>query len=84
VKIAVLTDVHANLPALEAALEAIRRESCDTIYQWPYVIRQVFEGVCLTFTHYGLQKGWQQGRCEFAPIIGDPTPKLSPSCLAKG
>jgi hypothetical protein len=35
VKIAILTDVHANLPALEAALEAIRRESCDTILVTP-------------------------------------------------
>jgi predicted phosphodiesterase len=151
VKIAVLTDVHANLPALEAALEAIRRESCDALYhlgdaigigpfpaecldllltvpdlhfvlgnhdewfvhglprpqpdwmsdgevthqhwthsqldsvlrivaaQWPYVIAQVVEGVRLTFTHYGLQKGGlqkglQKGRPAFAPIIGDPTP----------
>lgn len=27
-----MTDVHANLPALEAALEAIREEGCETIY----------------------------------------------------
>lgn len=31
-KIAVITDVHANLPALKAALECIRREGCDTIF----------------------------------------------------
>jgi predicted phosphodiesterase len=31
-KIAVITDTHANLPALEAALEAIADEDCDTIY----------------------------------------------------
>lgn len=31
-KLAVITDVHANLPALEAALAAIRREGCDAIY----------------------------------------------------
>jgi putative phosphoesterase len=31
-RIAVLTDVHANLPALQAALEDIRREGCDAIY----------------------------------------------------
>ncbi|UCF10362.1 MAG: metallophosphoesterase family protein [Candidatus Bipolaricaulota bacterium] len=30
-KIAVLTDAHANLPALEAALAAIARERCDLI-----------------------------------------------------
>lgn len=30
-KIAVITDVHANLPALKAALEAIRAEGCDAI-----------------------------------------------------
>ena len=30
--IAVLTDVHANLPALEAALAAIAREGCAAIY----------------------------------------------------
>ena len=31
-KVAVLTDVHANLPALEAALGAIEHEHCDAIY----------------------------------------------------
>ena len=31
-KIAVLTDAHANLPALEAALAAIRGEGCEAIY----------------------------------------------------
>lgn len=31
-KIAVLTDVHGNLPALEAALAVIRDEDCDVIY----------------------------------------------------
>jgi putative phosphoesterase len=30
-RIAVITDAHANLPALEAALRAIRREGCDLI-----------------------------------------------------
>jgi putative phosphoesterase len=32
VKIAVLSDVHANLPALRAALAAIQRKGCDAIY----------------------------------------------------
>jgi predicted phosphodiesterase len=31
-KIAVITDVHANLPALEAALASIQREGCNAIY----------------------------------------------------
>ena len=31
-KLAVLTDAHGNLPALEAALGAIRAEGCDAIY----------------------------------------------------
>lgn len=31
-KIAVITDVHANLPALQAALESIEREGVDAIY----------------------------------------------------
>ncbi|MGH2531491.1 MAG: metallophosphoesterase family protein [Thermomicrobiales bacterium] len=31
-KIAVITDVHANLPALDAALAAIKRDGCDAIY----------------------------------------------------
>lgn len=31
-KIAVITDVHANLPALEAVLGAIRAEQCDAIF----------------------------------------------------
>jgi predicted phosphodiesterase len=31
-KIAVMTDVHGNLPALEAALGAIHKEGCDAIY----------------------------------------------------
>lgn len=30
-KLAVITDVHANLPALRAALDAIRKEGCDEI-----------------------------------------------------
>src|SRR4051812_27421680 len=32
-KIGVITDVHANLPALDAALAAIEREGCDAIYR---------------------------------------------------
>ena len=32
VRIAVITDTHANLPALDAALVAIGSEGCDTIY----------------------------------------------------
>lgn len=32
IKIAVLTDAHANFPALWAALAAIRRAGCDAIY----------------------------------------------------
>jgi protein phosphatase len=31
-KIAVITDVHANLPALEAALNAIRRKGCEALF----------------------------------------------------
>lgn len=31
-KIAVMTDVHANLPALQAALDEIHREQCEAIY----------------------------------------------------
>jgi predicted phosphodiesterase len=31
-KIAVITDAHANLPALQAALQAIRAEACDAIF----------------------------------------------------
>ncbi len=31
-RIAVITDAHANLPALDAALAAIRAEGCDAIY----------------------------------------------------
>lgn len=31
-RLAVMTDVHANLPALDAALAAIRAEGCDAIY----------------------------------------------------
>ena len=31
-KIAVLTDIHGNLPALQAALKAIGQEGCDAIY----------------------------------------------------
>ena len=31
-KIAVLTDAHGNLPALEAALAAIRVMGCDVVY----------------------------------------------------
>ncbi len=32
-KIAVLTDVHGNLPALQAVLRAIRREDADAIFR---------------------------------------------------
>lgn len=31
-KVAVLADVHANLPALQAALSKLREEKCDAIY----------------------------------------------------
>jgi len=38
VRIAILSDVHGNLPALEAALAAIEREGCDAIYHTGDVI----------------------------------------------
>ena len=31
-RVAVITDIHANLPALEASLEAIRRSDVDAVY----------------------------------------------------
>jgi hypothetical protein len=31
-RVAVITDIHANLPALEAALSAIDAAGCDAIY----------------------------------------------------
>lgn len=31
-KLAIMSDVHANLPALQAALGAIQQEGCDAIY----------------------------------------------------
>ena len=31
-RIAVFTDVHANLPALRAALEAIRARGCEAVF----------------------------------------------------
>ncbi len=141
-KIAVLTDVHGNLPALRAALQAIRREGCDAIFhtgdsigigpypaeclellldtprmhlimgnhdawfahglpdpqpswmsdgevkhqqwihscidsslrtmvgEWPYLIQDIFEDVCVSFLHYGLT----ESRRDFVPIIRDPEP----------
>ena len=33
-KIAILTDVHGNLPALQVALRAIRREGVDAIFHY--------------------------------------------------
>lgn len=139
---AVLTDAHGNLPALQAALDAIRREGCDAICHagdaiaigpypaetldlllhapnvrfvmgnhdawfahglpqpqpswmsdgavehqcwvhsrldsslrsvvatWPYVLRETFEGVRVSFLHYGLT---DSGR-DFASIESEPTP----------
>ena len=32
IRIAVITDVHANLPALAAVLESIRAEGCDAVF----------------------------------------------------
>jgi predicted phosphodiesterase len=141
-KFAVITDVHANLPALEAALAAIEREGCDAVYhtgdaiaigpypaetldlllntpgmrfvmgnhdewfahhlpepqpawmsngevahqrwthtqldpalrpliaQWPFVIEASFDGVPLTFLHYGLTKD----RRAFAAPVPTPSP----------
>ena len=31
-RIAVMTDSHANLPALRTALKAIRKEGCDAVF----------------------------------------------------
>ena len=31
-RIAVLTDAHGNLPALQVALAALQREGCDAIF----------------------------------------------------
>ena len=141
-KIAVLTDVHGNLPALQAALRGIRREGCDAIFhtgdsigigpypaecldlmlntprlvpvmgnhdawfayglpdpqpswmsdgevkhqqwthscidpslrtvvgEWPYLIQKAFEGIRVSFLHYGLT---ESGR-NFVKIIRDPGP----------
>ena len=140
-KIAVLTDVHGNLPALQAALDAIRKEGCDALYhtgdaiaigpysaecldlllntprihlimgnhdawfsfglpipwpwsegelqhqhwvhscidtslrdtvgQWPFRIQDQFEGVKVTFVHYGLTESQK----DFVSLIPDPDPK---------
>jgi predicted phosphodiesterase len=141
-KIAVLTDAHANLPALEAALAAIRAEGCEAVYHtgdaigigpypaecldrllhtpttrlvmgnhdawfafglprprppwmsegevahqrwvhaqldpalrsavacWPYVVREAFGRLRVTFAHYGLDEA---GRC-CSPFVPDPAP----------
>ena len=141
-KIAILTDVHGNLPALQAALNAIRKEGCDTIFhtgdcigigpypaecldlilntprlfpvmgnhdawfayglpdpqpswmsdgevrhqqwvhscldsslrtvvgEWPYLIQEVFEGIRVSFLHYGLN---ESGR-NFAKFHQEPEP----------
>ena len=141
-KIAVLTDAHGNLPALQAALKAIRREgadaichtgdaigigpfpaecmevllstpgmnlicgnhdswfsnglpepkppwmsdgelkhqewvhSCldpslrDTVRQWPYLIQDVYEGVRISFLHYGLT----ESQVDFTSVIQNPRP----------
>lgn len=141
-KIAVLTDVHGNLPALQAALRVIRREGCDAIFhtgdsigigpypaeclelllntprmhlimgnhdawfafglpdpqpswmsdgevkhqqwihscidsslrtmvgEWPYLIPDIFEGIRVSFLHYGLT----ESRRDFVPIVRDPEP----------
>ena len=139
-KIAVLTDVHGNLPALQAALKAIRREGADAIYhtgdaigigpfpaeclqllldttdmhliygnhdywfsnglpkpsrmsdgelkhqewvhscldpslrytvrQWPYMIQDAYEGVRISFLHYGLTKS----QVNFKSVIQNPCP----------
>lgn len=140
-KIAIITDTHANLPALQAALGAIRAEGYDALFhtgdaiaigpqpaecldlllgtpnvqfvmgnhesyyvncppqprpawmsegqvqhqrwthaqldpqlkpvlaQWPYSIEREFEGVPVTFVHYGLAPSRQ----DFAPVVRQPT-----------
>lgn len=141
-KIAVLTDVHGNLPALQVALRAIRREGADAIFhtgdaigigpfpaeclellmstsgvnlicgnhdawfstglpepqppwmsdgelkhhqwvhscldpslrstvrEWPYLIQDVYEGVRISFLHYGLT----ESQVDFRPIVHNPRP----------
>ena len=141
-KIAVLTDVHGNLPALQVALRAIRREGADAIFhtgdaigigpfpaeclelllstsgmnlicgnhdswfstglpkpqppwmsdgelkhqqwvhscldpslryivrEWPYLIQDVYEGVRISFLHYGLT----ESQVDFTSIIHNPRP----------
>jgi len=53
-RIALLSDIHANLPALEAALHDVRRESPDAIYVcgdsigyyfWPKEVLELLESV---------------------------------------
>ena len=137
-KIAVLTDAHGNLPALQVALRAIRREGTDAIFhtgdaigigpfpaeclelllstprmnlirgnhdsyfstglpermsdgelkhqqwvhscldpslrstvrEWPYLIQGVYEGVRISFLHYGLT----ESQIDFTSIIRNPRP----------
>ncbi len=48
-KVAVLTDVHANLPALEATLRAIEDAGCEAIYHTSDAIGiGPFPAECLT------------------------------------
>ena len=47
-RIAVITDVHANLPALDAALESIQAEGCDAVFHTGDAIGiGPFPGECL-------------------------------------
>ena len=141
-KIAVLTDVHGNLPALQVALRAIEQENADAIFhtgdaigigpfpaeclelllstphmslicgnhdswfstglpepqppwmsdgelkhqqwvhscldpslratvgEWPYLIQDVYEGIRVSFLHYGLA----ESQVDFKSIIKNPNP----------
>jgi predicted phosphodiesterase len=82
-RIAVLTDVHGNLPALQAALQSIRKEGCDAIFHTGDAIAiGPYPGECLELLLHTPNSRCIMGNHEAYLVDGLPTPQ--PAWMSDG
>lgn len=82
-KIAVLADAHANLPALQAALEAIHAEGCDLIFHVGDAIAiGPYPAECVDLLHGTENVSCTAGNHDLYFVHGLPTPQ--PTWMSDG
>ena len=82
-KVAVLADAHANLPALEAALRAIHAEGCDLIFHVGDAIAiGPYPAECVDLLHSTANLKCTAGNHDLYFVHGLPTPQ--PAWMSDG